>query len=43
MVFQNPFRRVTSMMEYVTAVMDQMNGLKSVSPLGWRVGISIKG
>jgi aspartate/methionine/tyrosine aminotransferase len=40
-VFQNLFHQVTSMMESVTAVMVQMNGLKSVSALGWRVGITI--
>lgn len=38
--FQNLFCQAASMMEYVTAVMGQMNGLKSISPSDWRVGIS---
>ena len=38
--FQNLFCQAASMMEYVTAVMGQMSGLKSISPSDWRVGIS---
>lgn len=38
--FQNLFCQAASMMEYVTAVMGQMNGLKSISSSDWRVGIS---